>query len=854
MNDKKGIKAARFRYSTLTWLISCQVAMMLGTAGVAQAREFFNPALLEIDNPAQAGADLSVFEDGAQAPGKYRVDVYLNNEVVDTRDVEFTLQPDAATGRNKLQPCFSVGELEALGVRVNMFPALKTDSSCVNVSQAIPQSSANFIFNQQRLDVSIPQAALNVNARGYVSPDKWEEGIPALLTNYSFSGANSKGRKDRAESTNSYYLNLRSGINLGAWRLRNYSTWNRNNDGESHWKSINTYLQRDIIALKSQLVMGDTTTPSDVFDSVPLRGALMYSDDDMLPDSMKGYSPVVRGIARSNAQVTIRQNGYVIYQSYVPPGPFEIKDLFPTAGSGDLYVVIKESDGSEQNLTVAYASVPVLQREGRLKYSLSSGQYRSSNSNVDDTPFTQGTAMYGLPWGATIYGGVQAASKYQSLALGWGQNLGVIGAISADVTQAWSKLKNERKEDGQSWRVRYGKNFADLGTNFSLASYRYSTEGYYSMQETLDSYNNTGDINYYNHKKSRAEMTISQNLGQGFGSFTLSGIHEEYWNSSRKTESLSVGYNNSWEGISYGMNYTYSKNGYDSYGDRINVNDSIFSFNVSVPLSKWMPKNNYAYARYNLNTSKNGNTTNTVGVYGSLLEDNNLRYNVNQGYTSQGGGASGNASLNYQGGQGNINVGYNYSRNQQQVTYGLEGGILIHENGLTLSQPMSETAVLIKAPGASGARITNNTGVTTDWRGYAVVPYATPYRKKEISINTETLGDDVDMTITTQSVIPSRGAIARANFSPNVGQRVLMTLLRGGQPVPFGAVVTDTGNAANNGSIVGDGGQVYMSGMSSTGTLNVKWGTGASQQCQVTYSLPAQDKATGIQMINGDCR
>ena len=37
----------------------------------------------------------------------------------------------------------------------------------------------------------------------------------------------------------------------------------------------------------------------------------------MLPDSMKGFAPVIRGTAHSNARVIVRQNGYVIYQNYV---------------------------------------------------------------------------------------------------------------------------------------------------------------------------------------------------------------------------------------------------------------------------------------------------------------------------------------------------------------------------------------------------------------------------------------------------------------------------------------------------------------------------------------------------------
>lgn len=851
MNNPKRSSPRGFRQTPLAWLISCQVAMLMGFSGLAQARDYFNPALLEIDNPDQRGVDLSVFEEGdTQAPGKYRVDIYVNREMVETRDIDFSLSRDRS-GRNSLQPCLDGELLEALGVRVDAIPAIKAGGKCVDIAQAIPQASSTFRFNQQRLELSIPQAALKMRARGYVSPEKWNSGIPALLANYSFSGANNKARRGDSRDSDSYYLNLRSGLNLGAWRLRNYSTWNRDSNGEKQWRSINTYLQRDIIALKSRLTLGDGTSASDVFDSVPFRGAQLSSDDNMLPDSMKGYAPVVRGIAKSNAQVTIRQHSYVIYQSYVPPGPFEITDLYPTSGSGDLQVTIKEADGSEQNLTVPFASVPVLQREGRFKYSIASGQFRSYRNGVDKRPFTQATGIYGLPWGATIYGGIQAASKYQALALGWGQNLGLLGALSADVTQAWTKPELRPKEHGQSWRLRYGKSFAETGTSFSLASYRYSTKGFYTMQEALETYTNGASITYPLHKKSRSELTMNQNLWEGAGALSLSLMNEEFWNDSRRSQSASVGYNNSWSGVSYGLYYTYAKNGYNSDGNRTNNEDHIVAFNVSVPLSRWLPGAN---ATYSVNSSRNGSTSNRVGLYGSALEGRNLSYSISQGYTSQGQGASGNANADYRGGLGRVNVGYGYDRDSQRLSYGLEGGILLHENGLTLSQPLGDTVALVKAPGASGVHIQNQTGVKTDWRGYAVVPYQSPYRRNNINLDTTSLPDDVDITLTSQSVVPTQGAVVRAEFKTNIGQRVLMTLLRqGGAVVPFGATVTDLLNPDNSSAIVGDNGQVYLSGLADSGKLNVKWGNGASQQCQVTYSLGDKVQNSTIRTVNAQC-
>ncbi|CAI2035551.1 Outer membrane usher protein fimD precursor [Serratia fonticola] len=842
------------RVSRLAYFIAAQLTLLGGVSFSAQARDYFNPALLELDNPQQGKTDLTVFEDGAtQAPGTYRVDIYVNNQQFETHDIEFRMQK-GEDGADSLQPCLSVAQLNAMGVKTDLFPGLGDDEAkCADLS-AIPQASTEFRFSAQQLLLSIPQAAMVQQARGYVPESQWDNGIPALLLNYSLSGANTYARNGDSSNSNNQFANLRPGINVGPWRLRNYTTWNRDSHGQDKWNTIYTYLARDITSLKSQLVLGDSSSPSDVFDSVPFRGAQLASDDDMIPDSLKGYAPVVRGIARTNAQVTIRQNGYVIYQSFVAPGAFEINDMYPTGGSGDLLVTIKEADGSEQQLVVPFASLPVLQREGRLKYAVTGGQYRSYDSSVDATTFGQGSAIYGLPHGFTAYGGSQFANPYRSLALGVGKNLGDFGAFSADVTQAWSTMQDRTEQDGQSWRLRYSKNIVQTGTNFAIAGYRYSTDGYYSLQEVLDTYRDQNSQTLVERRRNRSEVTMSQNLWEGAGSLSLSWVSEDYWNSDRTLRSIGAGYNNSWNGISYGLNYSYNENSTVNGGasGRVYDRDQVLAFNVSVPLSRWLGN---TYASYNLNTSQKGGTTNTVGVNGSALAGNNLNWSAQQGYGSQGVGNSGNLNANYRGTYAEVSSGYAYDSNSQRLNYGLQGGIIAHGDGVTFGQSMGETIALVQAPGANGVGVSGQTGVKTDWRGYAIVPYAAPYRKSQIQLNTETLPDNVDLALTHQTVIPTRGAVVKASYQTNVGQRVLMTLLRqGGAPVPFGATVSDPAQQTAQGFIVGDGGQVYLTGMAESGTLQVKWGTGVDQQCQVSYSLTKQTTInTGIQTLNGQC-
>ncbi len=66
------------------------------------------------------------------------------------------------------------------------------------------------------------------------------------------------------------------------------------------------------------------------------------------------------------------------------PGAFTIDDLYPTSSSGDLNVEIKESDGSISSFNVPYAAVPVLQREGRVKYAATAATYRGDSSQKNE--------------------------------------------------------------------------------------------------------------------------------------------------------------------------------------------------------------------------------------------------------------------------------------------------------------------------------------------------------------------------------------------------------------------------------------------------------------------------------------
>ncbi|ATM99657.1 fimbrial assembly protein [Proteus vulgaris] len=788
---------------------------------------YFDPDFLESSD--KESIDLSPFENNQQLAGNYYVDIYVNTNLILTKNIRFEKNKN-----NQLIPCLSIDDLNDFGVKTTDYPKLYTmTDSCVNLS-AIPDAKSELEFDSQRLYLSIPQVALSKEPRGYIDLNKIDNGITALLLNYSYSGSKNYDRKDNNSSETSHYINLRPGLNFGPWRLRNYTTWSNSDNQSGKWNTVYTYLSRNINKIKSQLMLGDGVSPSVIFDSVPFRGAQLSTDDDMYPESLRGYAPVIRGIARSNAQITIKQNGYIIYQTEVAAGPFEINDLYPTGSSGDLYVTIKESNGSEQHQIVPFASLPVLQREGYLSYSVTGGEYRSYDKNVDKTKFGQFTLIYGLPYGVTTYGGSQFSNHYQAYSIGVGQNLGALGAISIDVTQANSKLNNGDTSRGQSYRFRYNKNLNTIGTNIALAGYRYSTDGYYSLAEVFDEYRNGANAPEIERRRNRAEITINQNLGETLGSLSLGYIRENYWNSDRKTQSATVGYNNSWQGISYGLNYTYNKNtnnySYRSSSYSKSNDDHQLALSVSVPFSFF---DDTFYYNFNTTSSSQSPSTGNVGLSASQL-NNRLNWSLQQAFTNQDQGSSGNLNASYKGKYGEMTGGSGYSKDNYNLYYGVNGSLVAHSGGIVLGQQLGETAAIVDIPEAGNVAVLNQAGVETNSYGYALVPYITPYRKNTIDIDTTALPENTEMALTSQTVAPSRGALVKANFSANVGYRALISLtLENGELIPFGAQIIFKDNPQLN-NIVGNDGEVYLSGLSEKGQFIVKYN---DKQCSATYNL-----------------
>lgn len=854
-----------------TWRTDCAVFHLLAVSTLlvscsAMARDYFDPGLLTLSGVQPSEIDLSLFETpGKIPPGNYVVNLYVNQ--VERGQYPLDFQPDS---HGNIQPTLTPAFLQQLGINTHGLPTfanLPPDLPVQALDKLIPASQVKFDFSRLRLDLSIPQIAMQPKVQDEVDPARWDEGVSALLFNYTLNGGRNWQREQAgmASSTmTNLFANVQGGGNWQAWRLRSTLTYMHNAFNQSgqagqttrQTQFINTFLQRDIPTWRSALLVGENSTDNAVFDSIPFRGIRLNSSDDMLPNSQRGFAPVITGIAQSNARVTVSENGNVIYQTYIAPGPFRINDLYQTGPGGDLTLTITEADGTVRTQMIAVSSLPVMRRSGSLKYELTAGRYNGGITEASrEAPFTQGTAIYGLPHDVTLYGGALVAKDYGAMVLGTGISLGTIGALSADITTSSARLrKEENRQQGTSYRLRFAKSLQTTGTSIDLAAYRYSTRHYFSFADfnSLDYPLNSDQAPWaLERQRSAVQVRVSQQLGH-WGALYIDGSRSDYWGNSRVLNTLSAGYNASYRGVSYGLAYSIDR----IKGEGDWAENRQLSLNVQVPLGLFSPSHsgNPVYASYQMTQDNLGQIQQQAGINGSAL-DNRLSYSAMQGWSNGVGSNASSLNVGYQGSKGTITAGYSNSSAFRSLNLGGSGGIVIHPHGVTLSQMLGNAVAVVNAAGAGGSKLMVG-NIQTDSRGYAVVPYLSNYQSNSISLDPSTLPDDVDMSQSSVNVYPTWGAVVMANFAMRIGHQALVTLQHQGAPLPFGALVTveDQADSTPNTGIVGDGGQVYLSGLPESGKLSVKWGHGANQQCHAIYNLTEIPANTPIRVLKANCQ
>lgn len=788
-----------------------------------------------------SASDLRAILAGTGIPeGVQRVDLYVNQQRTGRRDIPFTRN----SRTDEVEPCFDLEMFEQIGIDLGKLPQAPEAGACLRLPEWVPQASVNYEINQLRLHLSVPQIYLSAARRGYVDPSLWDAGQTAAFANYNLNA-----RRDRNKGMQAYNhldADLRMGINIGSWRLRNNSHLTSGTGRSSDFTSQNTYAQRDVPGISSQFVAGQTYTRSPIFDSVRFLGAQLMSDDAMRPDSEQGYAPVIRGTAESNATVEVRQNGFVIYTTTVAPGPFAISDLSPSGANGDLEITIIEADGSRRVLRQAFSSPPLMVREGRLKYDVAAGQVRLNDELQDRPGFISGSMLYGMTTNLTIAAGAQASRGFSAYSLGLGMNT-PLGALSVDGTRASSRV-NGNLSQGSSMNMRYSKFIEQTGSNVSLNFRRNLSDGYRTLEDHVLAGENPGNRFAYSGQRGfrqRLDANISQPLFGG--NLYLSASYNKHWQND-KSNSLSVGYGNSIGKVNYSLALTHTRNLQSSSFEPSRRRDNTIMLTFSMPLGSGP---NAAQSFASLNRDNSG-TAAQAGVTGLLPTEREISYALTGGRGATGD-TNGSVTMGTATSFGRMNAGYSHGNNFSSGNFSANGSIVVHGGGLNLGQPVGETLMLAKVePPVPGVGIASHAGVETGANGYAVIPNATPYRNNHVSLDTRRAPRNAEFDNSVQQVVPTRGAIALATFKAEVGHRVQFELHDAqGATLPFGSVVEDAtgrqlGMTDPRGRIL-----VMLPSESLQGYLDV---SRSGSVCRARYAVAGQeDKTSNYQLIRLDC-
>jgi outer membrane usher protein len=809
------------------------------------------PLLFDIEAFASglsSSADISRFNTSSVlAPGVYRVDVLLNGESMGRREIRFVSRHE----QDDAQPCLSMQELAQFGVLPQALENAN-GSACRDFAQWLAMASSRLDIESLTLDVSIPQVYLSRSARGYVDPALWDNGANVALLNYNFSaGAVTSGQgEDRA------YLGLNGGLNLGDWRLRHQGgqAW-ASASGRSPYQQTATYLQRPLAAWRSQLTVGDSFSSGQILDGVRVRGVTVATDDRMLAHSQQGYAPQVRGIANSNATVTVRQNGYTLYETTVAPGPFVIDDLYPTGYGGDLNVSVTEVDGRRTTFVVPYSVAPQLLRYGATHYSATLGQVQQHGVGGSSPSVFQGTLQHGLSDRLSVYGGSTFSRGYGQGKAGLAMST-PIGAFALDSTHSRTQVRGLGVVGGQSWGLAYNKNVPFSGTHFALGAYRFSTAGYLSLPDALNVRelgHQGGSLDSYARQKSRLDLTISQQLGEG--TLSLYGSSVDYWagRQGRQT-SFTVSYGSRWKKLNWNLSAQRSRVsethqltdhersdeiffGPSKHAGRV---DNHWVLTLSMPLSEGTraPTLSSSLSR---DAGASRASQQQLAVNGVLGDAGQAHYGVagSRGSGHQEG-SSFNAYAGYRASAANLRTGYSQDRGSSQVSMSADGGLIAHGGGVTFSQNVGEAAALVYAPDAQGAQL-GSSGARIDRHGYAVVPSLRAYQRNEVSIDPEGMPMDVELKASNHFVVPTLGAVTLVKFETISGRAVLIKATdRGGKPLPFAAQVFD--EQGSEVGVVGQAGKAFVRGVADQGRLMVRWNDAAGDRCYIHYRLPARKR------------
>lgn len=766
--------------------------------------------------------DLSAFEKNTYGEGQYFANVSVNG-----RRVNFFDQINFVNHNEKIEPCLPARLVEVLGLKEQIIKEIPLwdQGHCYDLSAYDSDISVNFDDEKQELLLSIPQAYFVYADESWVPPGQRDNGVNALTFDYNIieNYANYAGMSN-THNVSSFGA---VGANIGRWRLRSNYQFQKDfkNTRNDDFKWIQTYIFTDLPHLSAKFFAGKHYTASHIFDSVRFDGVSVFTDEKMLPASLRGYAPAITGTATSNATVTVSQNGRILSQVKVAPGPFSIDNLSSSL-SGVLNVEITEENGSIREYQIASTSIPFLTRPGMVQYKVNAGRLDPMGYKNMNTDFLSTEISWGLLNHLSTYGGVFATSDSEYLAYnaGVGLNMGDVGALSFDVTRSQNKLKHSLQRSGESYRINYAKRFSN-SSRLNLTGYQFSNEEFMSVNDYINLKGNPLNPGY--KQKNVFTTSFTQQLFDWDADVSLSYSKENYWNEKENNNTLNASFNK-------------------------NINTSIInnaSLSLSVSDSRYVKGSRSKQMYLSLSVPFGSNSDSRVQYFGAYNDinkkySNNISYNTKREGNHLSFGVSAqdfhenttmNASIYRDTPYGTAQLSGSYRDDYHNLSGALDGSLTITSQGPVLHRRVyqNQARMVIDTDKAKGVSINDDESITNKY-GLAGISNVPTYYKSTQYVDLSNIPTNVNVDDNVIESTLNDGAVGYSKLNTIVGEKALLAVkLPDGTSPPFGAFVYDTESHKELGMLA-EQGQTYLTGIQANQKLQVKWN--GNQSCQFTIN------------------
>jgi len=584
-----------------------------------------------------------------------------------------------------------------------------------------------------------------------VPPEQLDAGSRLLFANYKGNYWHAERSGEQKSRQDSAFLALQGGFNLGLWQFRQRGNLSREQGDSLHWYSLQRYLQRPLVEIGSELSAGELYTGGHLFPALAYNGIALASDERMLSDNQRGYAPVVRGVAQSNARVSISQNGREIYQTTVSAGPFVIDDLSPTSSNGDLEVTVEEADGSVSRFSLPFAALPQSVRMGHSSYSLAFGRTRDSAAN---TVFTDAIYQYGLSNNLSVGSGLRVAEGYGRLVIDTVYS-NALGAFDFNLSHSRANLPKDNGRTGWLAGLSYSRTFAKSNTRVAMAGYRYSTEGYRELlqvqaERAAARGGKPRQAEDLQQQRTRLEINLNQSLGD-YGELFIAAVRKNWHGRETDDRQWQLGYNKTWgSGISLSLSLLRQYSG--TVKDANRREETVTSLSISIPLGR--SGTTRAHSGYQHSTSNGAQYD--AELSGQLSEYSH--YSLGASHSKQPSQSVLNGKIWQSFPSVNWQLAGSRGQDYWQLSSEVQGAAALHSGGLTFGLPLGDTFALVKAKNAKGARLEGYPQSRIDRHGYALVPKLTPYRYNRIVLKSK------DNSVQEQQIAPYAGATVKLRF------------------------------------------------------------------------------------------